>query len=170
MSFRVEDGTVVIGANSFATLDQAEEFHTDRNNEQWLSTTLTDEAREAALIWATLWLARGPFRWIGEVSSSVVDRLPWPRTDAYWHNDELYTGIPTELVDATCELAGYHLTSPLNKSGGSGKQITGVDVGPVSISYFGLGSRLREMPAVNLMLRTITRNKGSRLQRRLTRG
>lgn len=170
MTLIVEDGTVKEGANSYASLEDAEAFHEARQNAGWSKSTVTDEQREAALIYATLWIDRGPWRWVGEVSTTGTNRLAWPRTNAYGPDLQLFTGIPQDLKDATCELAAYHLRSSLNKAKSNGQAVTWVRIGEMWLQYDGFPSQQRAFPAVRKMLKRLTRSRGSGLQRHVRRG
>lgn len=92
------------GSNSYITLDDAElYFETRLHKAEW--TAATDDDKEIALMWATR-LLDASIEWKG----TVVDTdqaLQWPRADVYDRNDTLIaeTVIPSDILNATCELA-----------------------------------------------------------------
>lgn len=102
-----------ITANSYASLDEANAYHTARgNNFTWAGI---DIAKEAALIRATQWLdGRYGHRWPGTRWRLRLQALDWPRVDAYDRDAGLIDGslIPVEVLNATCEAAMRELVTP----------------------------------------------------------
>jgi hypothetical protein len=84
MTIIKEDGTIVAGANAYATLDEVDTYHEDRGNTIW--TNADDETKEAAMLRATAGLEskyRG--RWYGykadHNAANAPQFLAWPRRD-----------------------------------------------------------------------------------------
>ena len=77
MPLIVEDGTMPAGANSFASLADADAYHAARLTEAW-ADSLAGDKKEAALIRATDWLNR-KVRWEG-CKTTRKQRIAWPRT------------------------------------------------------------------------------------------
>lgn len=84
MAVIVEDGTIVAGANAYASLSAVDTFHEDRLNTVW--TAASDETKEAAMLRATAGLEskyRG--RWFGfkadHNAGTAPQFLSWPRRD-----------------------------------------------------------------------------------------
>ena len=84
MTIIPEDGTIVAGANAYATLAEVDTFHEDRGNTIW--TAADDETKEAAMLRATAGLEskyRG--RWYGYKADHNAGTAPqflaWPRRD-----------------------------------------------------------------------------------------
>ncbi|MBR0693665.1 DnaT-like ssDNA-binding protein [Bradyrhizobium lablabi] len=106
-------------ANSYATVDTANAYHTTRGNMAWLTT---DGDPTSALIRATQYI-EGKYRgrWpglpikyrLGGLSDSQ-QALSWPRYGAVDNNGFaiLPNTVPIEVVYATCEAALRELLSP----------------------------------------------------------
>ena len=84
MAIIVEDGTIVAGANAYASLADLDTYHEDRLNTIW--TAADDETKEAAMLRATAGLEskyRG--RWFGykadHNAANAPQFLSWPRRD-----------------------------------------------------------------------------------------
>lgn len=84
MAIIVEDGTIVAGANAYATLSALDTYHEERLNTAW--TNSDDETKEAAMLRATAGLEskyRG--RWYGykadHNAATAPQFLSWPRRD-----------------------------------------------------------------------------------------
>lgn len=127
----VEDGSIVAGANSYATLAYANAYMAANihGNPQWLA--LTQLEQQALLIWATRYLDQRA-TWNGitataylyrEGGVNVIDRwavhtippnftpqvLRWPRFGVWDidNNPIWFNQMPKQLLDATCEMARY---------------------------------------------------------------
>lgn len=124
MSFTVEDGTIVTGANSYVAVDYADTYHADRGNTAWAS--LTTGAKQVALIKATDYLEQVyEGRWVG-YTQEFTQPLAWPRNyydkcsaqypEYYACVDTSIFGeiVPEKLKQATCELALESTTTELN--------------------------------------------------------
>lgn len=134
MTIIPEDGTIVAGANAYATLAEVDAFHEDRLNTIW--TSADDETKEAAMLRATAGLEskyRG--RWFGykadHNAANAPQFLSWPRRDdidqsrangfAAADMDEFTDGdgiaypvteIPTLIVQAYKEVCLIEITQP----------------------------------------------------------
>ena len=113
MSFTLETGSIVLGANAYVDVAEFAAYHTDRAN----TYTATDPQIQAAIIKATAYIdSKYRSRWKGQ-RVSVLQTLQWPRyyvmvddTDgAYVDSDS----IPRAVKDAVCEAALRSLTSTL---------------------------------------------------------
>ena len=111
MPLIVEDGTMPAGANSFASLADADAYHAARLTEAW-ADSLAGDKKEAALIRATDWLNR-KVRWEG-CKTTRKQRMAWPRTGVATQDGPVPSDeVPAEVVEACCELA----MSPPRSSG-----------------------------------------------------
>lgn len=93
-------------ANSYATVQQADDYHADHlYGSSW--TSAATATKEAALIWATRLLDE-QVEWVG-TKVTIEQALRWPRSDAWTPDQELLASdtIPIWLVRATAELARY---------------------------------------------------------------
>lgn len=99
-------------ANSYASLAEANAYHTARGNNSWAGA---DGVKEVALIRATQWLdGRYGDRWPGLRRYLRAQALDWPRADAY-DREGTYIDqetIPPEIRNAVCEAALRELTAP----------------------------------------------------------
>lgn len=108
MALTVEDGTGVLGADSYASVESADAYHLARGNTAWTGTT---SDKEIALRRATAAIDQlHGANWIGQ-RIDIDQSLDWPRTLAYDARGYLIDGLPTELVKATCEAALRELTA-----------------------------------------------------------
>lgn len=98
----VETGTGITGANSYASVADADDFHTLRQNVAWIGAN--DAQKVAALVRATDYIEAN----FGARAARLDEDqgLQWP-TSA---DDDL----PKPIVMATLTLALYALTQPLN--------------------------------------------------------
>lgn len=82
MAIIVEDGSIVAGANAYASLLELDTYHEDRGNTAWVNAD--DESKEAAMLRATAGLESFyRERWIGYKSNhneaNAPQFLAWPR-------------------------------------------------------------------------------------------
>lgn len=130
MAFTPEDGTGLAGANSYTTLEFANDYFAERNVVTW---TGTDEVKQGALIAATDYI-EGRFgrRLAGEKEFPLVQALQFPRE----YCDEAALSMPVALLRATAEYALRALAGPLAPdpevhASGYALQSTKEKVGPV---------------------------------------
>lgn len=99
-------------ANSYASVAQADAYHSDRGNALWTGGAT---AKETALIRATQWIdGRYGSRWNGTRWKLRDQALDWPRVYAFDRDGTIIDGdtIPPEVIYATCEAALRELTTP----------------------------------------------------------
>jgi len=134
LTFTVEDGTGIAGANSYCTEDTFDDYA------ELHAYAVTVGDTEAALVRATTSLdAQYRRLYPGTKTNGRDQGLEWPRTGAIdmggvaLPDDE----IPQEIIDATCELALRELSSPgstqpdLDRGG----EIHRLKAGSVEIEY-----------------------------------
>lgn len=135
MALIVEDGTGKEDAESYLSVAAADTYFTGRGAPAaW--TALDTAKKEAALRYASQALD-GMFEWRG-VMQTTSQALSWPRSGAYdFEGGRSYpTGaVPERVMQATCELALLHLTSPLNTSYDRGGAVRKEKVGPIETEY-----------------------------------
>lgn len=84
MAIIKEDGTIIAGANTYATLQEVDTYHEERLNTAW--TNADDETKEAAMLRATAGMeSHYRDRWIGYKSNHNAVNAPqftaWPRKE-----------------------------------------------------------------------------------------
>ena len=150
MPLIVEDGTMPIGANSYASLESANAYLLARKAGEWPAPTVDNEGnffetdtpgKESALIKATDYL--NGLSWYGRkkpLTNGTGGRvMAWPRievvdADNYTVADDI---VPAAVVDACCYLAGFIYgggdPQPTLERGG---RVAAERVGSLSTSYF----------------------------------
>lgn len=149
MALKVEDGSIVEDAESYASVSEADTYNTNRANSGWANLGQTE--KEAALRVATEWLD-GRYNWRGQIKDLEQD-LDWPRTWAYDDEDRLLEGIPKKLKQACMQLAYEHTQASLTEA--EGPRVTSERVeGAVEVEYADTaGNQGNRFPVVERMLR-----------------
>lgn len=138
MTLTVEDGTGLSGANSYASENTADDYAEARSWSDWAAAT--SEAKEAALIEATIYLDTS-YAWKGAIEGEA-QALAWPREGVTDREGREITGLPQRVIDACIELARMKLTAALVTSR-TEAEIASLQAGSVSITY-AQGNRVRE--------------------------
>ncbi len=95
--------------SSYATHAQLQTYASDRNVTLASSDTTV---QDGALVRASMALdAYYSWRYVG-TKTDYTQSLQWPRTGAAWPDGTAISGVPSQLVWATCELAILELVSP----------------------------------------------------------
>lgn len=151
MALTVEDGTGVIGADSYVSVADADTYfslHGSPSN--W--TGLTTPLKEAQLRYASSFLD-GRYYWIGN-RYSQNQGLDWPRNFAYDTDGFLHTGLPSVIADAVCEIAVLTVSQPLSEALDRGGMVKRERVeGVVEVEYFDIAQAERSWPYIDLILR-----------------
>lgn len=106
-TFTVEDGTGLDGANSYASVAAADDYHAAHvSGEVW--SALTTDQKQAALAMATRVLD-ACCKFSG-YKKTAAQPLQWPRvmardTESYDETNWPDNAVPKPVVDATCEQA-----------------------------------------------------------------
>lgn len=133
MTLIVENGTGVVGANTYASDSDFVAYAAARG----LTIPAAAADREVLLIKAMDWLESKRYWFIG-TKVLGTNSLQWPRTGAQLDSfDILPTAIPVELVKAECVLAVAAITydlTPVLPAGYTGP-VKREAVGPVSVEY-----------------------------------
>lgn len=161
MPLIVEDGTLPAGANSFASVADADAYHAARLTAAW-TDELAEAQKEAALIRASDWLNR-KVMWNGR-KASRSQRMAWPRAGVSTQDGEIAPDeIPAEVVEACCELAGFFVEqdylAPLDRGG----DIASLSVDVISIAYNGTAPAETVFPSLSGLLAglgTVNTGKG----------
>lgn len=157
MSFIAEDGTGLAAANSYISVDDADDYFADRAAEDWAAAETAD--RQAALVAATDYMD-ATFAWRGYLKAEG-QALGWPRSAARDEEGRLLTGVPTVVAAAACELARAALTSPLLPTSDRGGAVTErrekVGELEVEVRYVPSAQAERCFSLVHRMLRGVSR-------------
>ena len=160
MSLVVEDGTGLETANTYATIAEADSYHSDRGNSAW--TEATEPAKTEALILATEYLdARYYFRWKG-FKKREKQALEWPRTWVYDRNGWLFASdkVPDRLKDAAAEAALKALTETLFPDITRDDMARRVTVGPITTEYKQSAPATKQYTKVDRLLRGLVQPAG----------
>lgn len=120
MALIVEDGTGKTDAESYASVAEADLYHSNRGNTAW--TALTTAAKEQALRKATDYIEEAyRMRWAG-YRYTEAQALSWPRDEVrrrdftYLNQAAFYPNniVPDELVYATSIMALKSVSADLN--------------------------------------------------------
>jgi hypothetical protein len=147
VAFTVEDGTGVIGANSYASVETADAYFTEAGISAWQGDT---SAKQLALVRATRYINQ---RW--------GDRLALPFAADY--------ALPADLVSATCEyglrtLGGTSLApDPSVDENGVSVVLSRKKIGPIEREYKVLGDTtatqaFRSYPVPDSMIARLLRS------------
>ncbi len=167
MAFTPEDGTGVVGANSYADVAFADSYFTDRAVTAWSSLATT--AKQAALIAATDYIDSvwGPYFKGAQVSEAQA--LQFPRDE--------FEGLPANLKKATAEYAlraSAGALAPDIEQDPSGYQVSRKfeRVGPIEertdFAFLGPGASrklLKPYPAADMLLRPLLKSTVGRVIR-----
>ncbi len=153
----IEDGSVVAGANSFASDAELKAFASLRG----LSLPATQPERETLLIKAMDYIRLKEPLMQGE-RANAEQVLPYPRNDVYAYGYFVPSdSIPQSLKDAQCQAATDAQTINLLPAQNV-SNIQSEKVGQLSRSYFNGGSYQGvQLKAVDAFLNPLLRNSGS---------
>jgi hypothetical protein len=121
MALIVEDGTGLATAESYSSVAEADQYHSDRGNTTW--APLVTAAKEQALRKATEYMIQTYRQRWASFRTTFVQALDWPRAwvpliDApgpygRWTAYVPYNVVPVEIKRACSELALISVTSAL---------------------------------------------------------
>lgn len=111
LTFTVEDGTGIVGANSYTTVEYADDYHGLRRNTTW-SGTATE--KEAVLVKAADYIEGqyGP-RFRGEPATTSGLSFPRVEGSAYYDDGTLILTLPDAVKRAAVEYALLSLDEEL---------------------------------------------------------
>lgn len=166
LTLTVEDGSIVSGANSYASLDQIKAYNLQRN----VVLPTTDDAVIALAAQAMDYLEAYEPRWKGDRSTPLLQELSWPRQNVYLFG--MYSsagmwpinGIPSKLIAAQCYLVGVATTVDLYAVQDT-RSITKEVIGPLETDYDPkTGATLQPIiPQLNALLAQLINSGGSAL-------
>lgn len=154
MALTVEDGTGLESAESYASVVDADSYHSRRNNTEWAAASTAE--KEAALRLATAYID-GKYRhkWAGARVKPVLQALEWPRTGvivgnlsagSYFFDAPISGGqyyplnkIPLQVKQATMAAALRALSGPLVADYDGG--VIREKIGPMETEFAATGER-----------------------------
>jgi hypothetical protein len=151
MALIVEDGTGVVGADTYCSEEYADAYHEKMGNEAWLDV----ENKEAMLRRATKYMTQiYRQRWTG-LRNSATQSLDWPRYDVPIRDSSSCSYVPSntvpqEVVDACAELALRASASDLAPD--RQRQTKSETVGPMTVVYVDGDAGYVKYRAVDAML------------------
>lgn len=161
MTLIVEDGSIVPGAESYATVAFANAYFTGRGNAAW-AAIVSEGDKEIALRKATDYmLAVYRDMWAGQ-RVSELQALDWPRYDVYRDNQRYLVpsdSVPLEVQKACCELAVRTTTGDLIVD--QTASIIREKIGPIETEYAAGQNTQVSFPFVNNMLMPFLSEGGS---------
>lgn len=151
MSLIIENGTIVVNANSYVTVTEAKAYASARA----LSLPALDADIEPLLISAMDYLESKRAQYQGTKSDPANQALQWPRMGVYIDCVEIGVNtIPKELKDAQCRLACEQYSGVDIMPTKTGPFVTEETVGPLTTKYDasqGTGT-IPDMTAVDALL------------------
>jgi hypothetical protein len=147
---------LVVGANAYVSLPDADAYFAARANPTWAAAT--DAAKEAGIVKATAYMDAS-YVWKGVIASDT-QALGWPRLnvwDAQGRN--VANIIPQGVKDACCELALLSFDGDLVSMQVGVGRVTSERVGQVAVTYEG-GADSQGYMYANLLLRGLGSLRG----------
>ena len=147
ITLTVEDGTRPTGANTYASLADANAYWADRASATWADAT--DDEKAAALIQATDYL--NGLSWTGR--KVAMRTMAWPRVDVTVDGYAVGSDeVPDEVVNACCYMAGEFIggADPL---AAQDRALSSMKVGSVEMSWEQVSSPAPQYPALKSILR-----------------
>lgn len=111
VTFTVEDGSIVSGANSYVTVAFADDYYTIDTNFSATWAAYTTQEKQNLLMWSTRVIDQKAEWNGGKVEADQP--LRWPRGYVYDADGTLIDEdtIPAQLKQAVCEVAKYLVTN-----------------------------------------------------------
>jgi hypothetical protein len=165
MTFTVEDGTGVAGANAYITETFFGDYHAERAND--VSAVTVGTVRQAAIIKATDYVE---LRWgrayRGGPRTLETQGLGWPREEAYDDDGFILEGVPSKLAQAVAEYALRAATAELAPDPVLDPALVGRrrKVGPIETEDTyragGATTTLKAYPKADRLMAALTRHGG----------
>lgn len=180
MALIVEDGSIVAGAESYASVAYADTYHDNLGMTTW--AVLTTLQKEQMLRRATIFmLARYRGKWKG-AKVKYEQKLDWPRVgvtpdDADGSADPRsgysyaytipYTTVPDEVKNACCELALRAAAGPLMAD--TQQTVIQETVGPITTKYDPNSPKDTQYPIIDSILGPLLGSGGNSAMVKLRR-
>jgi hypothetical protein len=156
MALIVEDGSIVAGAASYASVADADAYFAGRGDDLWVTMITTE--KEQALVRGSDYMTQTYRMRLKGVRVSTAQPLDWPRyyvqlTDVGFAGQPVYVAaniVPQEIKNACCELALLAAAGPLR---GSLKQnVINKKVGPIDVMYDVYSPQAVRYPQIDVMI------------------
>ena len=163
MAIVVEDGSVVTGANSYASIAEVRAYATERG----VTLDADDAVVEVQMHKAMDWLEGYEDRFTGE-RYTADQELSWPRLYAEVHGfDVAYNAIPSQLIKAQAQLVvDVHNGVELQPTVTDTRVVTEEKVDVITVKYAegtataGATPGQPELVKAEMMLRPLLRSRG----------
>ena len=147
MALVVEDGSVVTGANTYASIDTVDAYHAALGQATW---TGDDADKETAILRAMRYVEN--LQWNG-TKTAQANPLSWPRDDTYDRDGVEYASnmVPDAVVNALCEAALIELTDQgaLRPTQATTGQVKRQKVDVIETEYFESNYSRQSFDAIN---------------------
>lgn len=136
VSLIVEDGSCVPSANSYVSLEYADEYMRNTGKTSWAS--LDSDVRKAYLINATRYIDRiySQIGWKGQKKYHRRQALCFPRVELFDKDGDEVLGIPEELKQAVCEAGFIATTTTLFTVSSASGEVKKKKAETLEIEYF----------------------------------
>jgi len=135
----IEDGSIVEGANSYATVQQIIDYAAARGVTMQVSSPSPgdDEPIKIMAIKAMDFLETYRYQWKGEEVNAATQPLAWPRKNVIINCVTLPSNtIPTQIIRAQCQLCLYvNAGIDLQPVGNSEAFVKREKIGPIETEY-----------------------------------
>lgn len=149
MSLLVETGTGASNSESYASVANADSYHSNRGCAPW--ATLTTAQKEEALRRSTDYIEQVYGQYWQGAQVNETQALSFPRSGVVVNGYTLgYTSIPARLINATCELAYKAASGNLSPDLTQGVKREKVDV--LEVEYMDASSPVTRLRVIDNML------------------
>lgn len=139
VSLIVEDGSCVPSANSYVSLEFADEYMRNTGKTSWLSKS--ENERKSYLINATRYIDRtySQIGWKGQKKYHRRQALCFPRVELFDKDGDEVLGIPEELKQAVCEAGFIAVTTSLFTINLASGEVKKKKAETLEVEYFSSG-------------------------------
>jgi hypothetical protein len=133
----VEDGTMPIGANTYATVWAADTYFANIGDADWAALTTVD--KEYALIRGAVFINNQQVYPYNGNQQTLTQSMPYPRTGAaYWNSAPQIPDsfIPSDLIKANIVAAGLSAQGQLPEPSAGGQETKREKVDVIEVEYF----------------------------------
>lgn len=171
ISLIVEDGSCVPGANSYVSLEYADEYMKNTGKAGWEQKT--DNEKKACLINATRYIdsTYSKLGWKGQKKYHRRQSLCFPRVELYDKDGDEVLDIPDELKEAVCEAGFIAANTSLFTTNSASGEVKKKKADALEIEYFSVsesaGNYISRFSVLDSLLAGFykTKQSGSRIKR-----